>query len=76
MDLELAKKSTHTISPDWLELSILLGKTSDKIIKEEKVDEELGNLIYVVLSIAKFYNINLHHAWSRWKKKAINKVYK
>lgn len=76
MDLELVKKNTVIVTPDWLELSIILGNTSRKIISQEKIDHELAELIYLMLSIAKYYNINLHHAWSRWKKKAINKIYK
>ena len=79
MDLDILKNGVTMgpmITPDWLELSVLLGKTSEKITENTPIDEELSELIHFMLSVAKCYDINLQHAWSRWKKKAINKIYK
>lgn len=82
MDLDILKNGVTNgpmmtgPTPDWLELSVLLGKTSEKITENNPIHEELSDLIHFMLSVAKCYDINLQHAWSRWKKKAINKIYK
>ena len=60
---------------DWITISTIIGKMATSIKSGEHIENELAELIIFIMSIAKIYNINLQHAWYKWKKKANDKVY-
>ena len=77
MDLDKLKLtiSDYQYQEDWLSLSTLLGATSHKIQTNQQIDNEICMLLYFLISIANKYEINLQTAWTKWKKKAYQKVY-
>lgn len=76
MELDMIKRESFVpLQFDWIQISSTVGSMATKIKENKEIEEELAELIVFLLSVAKTYNINLQHAWYKWRKKANNKVY-
>ena len=69
---EIVPDYSHDI---WLEINIIMGILSSKIMVTEPIEEELVALIKKLGILSAQFDINLDKAWVKWKRKAVTKIY-
>ena len=75
MNINDIKYNCNSDSIDWFNVIQKVSKFSYLIRTKSKLDYIIIEIIYLLVQISIFYNIDLSIGWSQWKKKATSKVY-
>ena len=74
-DLNILYKYKSKDDPNWVRMSIILGKFAENVNSQDNTSEDICKVIQFLIDVGYEYNVDLNKAWNKWQNKAIHKVY-